>query len=186
MPQTITVWYEDETRSLELPDAEESMLPGVRWDRADKLFTPAFWALQVWLHETTNRFAPGRLGETLVEEIAACVLGGYGMPAELGLAAFYHLRSLGLLSLARTAPTEEDLFNALKQPFLIRGKAMHYRFARQRSRYLSLILNSASSDRVPEEDGNSLRQWLLHFEGVGPKTASWVTRNWLESDEVGE
>ena len=29
-----------------------------------------------------------------------------------------------------------------------------------------------------------MRSWLVGLPGIGPKTASWIVRNWCDSDEV--
>ena len=33
-------------------------------------------------------------------------------------------------------------------------------------------------------EGRVLRDWLLRIKGIGLKTASWIVRNWLDSDDV--
>src|SRR3954463_6907536 len=75
-----------------LPEATDQVLPGVVWGAFDELLTPAFWLGQAWQHEALGTFSDLRLGRSLVEELAACLLGGFGMPAELGLAAYRRLR----------------------------------------------------------------------------------------------
>ena len=37
---------------------------------------------------------------------------------------------------------------------------------------------------LPRTDPVAFRDQLQSLEGVGPKTASWITRNWLDTDEV--
>ncbi len=41
-----------------------------------------------------------------------------------------------------------------------------------------------SQNQPPTEDDLEFRRWLLQLGGIGPKTASWITRNWLRSDRV--
>src|SRR5690606_32160438 len=82
---------------LELPPPKHLVMPNVAWGRHDCLFTPAYWAAQAWHHQTALGRAAGRIGNTLAEEIALCVLGGHGMPAEIGLAAFRRLQRAGML-----------------------------------------------------------------------------------------
>src|SRR5438309_524548 len=77
---------------LELPPPGKRLMRSVRWGRHDCPFTPAYWAAQAWLQECCQPPACLRIGSTLAEEIAACILGGHGMPAEIGLAAFARLR----------------------------------------------------------------------------------------------
>jgi thermostable 8-oxoguanine DNA glycosylase len=33
-------------------------------------------------------------------------------------------------------------------------------------------------------EGRALRNALLELPGIGPKTASWITRNWLDADDI--
>jgi hypothetical protein len=83
---------------LSIPPPDALVLPWIPWGAFDDLLTPAFWKGQVWQHEHFGTYRNLRLGRTLPEEIAACLLGGYGMKAELGLAAFGRLREHGLLT----------------------------------------------------------------------------------------
>lgn len=182
MPQV--VFRETRTGSVEelyLPDAHTLVMPGVIWGHAGQLFTPAYWAAQAWLSPDSSETTSFRLGETIQEEIAACVLGGYGMPAELGLAAFSRLRQLGLFE---GTPSETDLYTALSTPFLINGRSRHYRFIKQRSRTLSAVLYGIAEGGFPDLDQRACRNWLLQFPGIGLKTASWITRNWFASNVV--
>jgi len=143
-------------RSISLPCPFSEVIPGVNWGLAEDVFTPAFWKYQTQLKRMANgEIQDFRLGFSLLEEVSVCLLGGYGMPAELGLAAFKRLRDQGLLD-GTARPS--DIENALSDPFDVFGKPRKYRFARQKSRYLA----------------NSL----------GPKTASWVVRNYFGSDDV--
>lgn len=103
------------------------------------------------------------------------------MPAELGLAAFSRLRQSGLLS---GAPSEDELVDVLRTPFLINGRKRHYRFVRQRSRTLSAVLCAVRNSTMPGTDERECRTWLLQFSGIGLKTGSWITRNWFSSNVV--
>lgn len=162
------------------PHEDSEVLTGVRWGSASEFFTPAFWKHQTQIQESLNRYTDHCLGRTLPEEIAACILGGYGIPAELGLAAFYRVRDEGLI----TRPSSvEKIEIVLSQPFQFGEKSRKYRFARQRAKYLFTALKASS-----EMDANSsdieLRNWLLTLPGIGPKTASWIVRNHLNSPNV--
>jgi hypothetical protein len=88
----------DALRELLLPAADVALMPNVVWGRFDEFFTPAFWAARVWQAEPDGCFEPTRLGSALQEELAACLLGGYGIPAEVGLAAYERVRATGLLA----------------------------------------------------------------------------------------
>lgn len=180
-PQIFAVSYASTVYSFALPNPDNEVMPGVRWGSHEQLFTPAYWAVQSWIHERAGNPFQTRLGNTLSEEIAACLLGGYGMKAEVGVAAFEKLRDLGFLS--RNGVTHLEIAKVLEEPLRVNGGTVRYRFATQRSRYLSETLNRVAKEEPPTED-LSLRSWLLQFPGIGLKTASWITRNWRQSDEV--
>lgn len=172
--------FGDEIRSLVLPPAEAEVLPGVHWGRFDTLFTAAFWAGRLWLHQETNTSASFRLGDTLAEEVVACLLGGHGLPASVGLAAYRRLREAGLCV---GQPAAERLEAELLRPLQIQGRSVHYRFPRQRARFIALALQAIATMPTPATD-MALRAFLMTLPGIGPKTASWITRNWLGSDRV--
>ncbi|WP_457134575.1 8-oxoguanine DNA glycosylase [Mycobacteroides abscessus] len=130
--------------------------------------------------DTAARAAGHQLGSNLVEEVAACLLGGYGMPYEVGLAAYWAVRDAGLL---RRESTAQQIEQVLRRPLQVRGRSMYYRFPAQRATYLSLALKELLHRPAPVT-GRELRDWLLQMRGIGPKTASWVARNHLRSDQV--
>ena len=166
---------------LELPSRDRPLLPGIQWGSFDELLTPAYWKGQAWQHERLGSYDDLRLGRSLTEELAACLLGGYGMPAELGLAAYRRLRSRGLLGMV---PTVAALECALSEPFLMRhGVSRRYRFPRQKARYLAGCLQMIQEVDPPTSD-RALRNLLMELPGIGPKTASWVVRNHRGSDAV--
>lgn len=169
------------TIRVELPSADAHVLPGRPWGDAGGLFTPAYWAANSLLFATKSAATQHRLGRTLAEEVAACLLGGYGMPAELGLAAFTRLRESGLL---RAGVSATKLENALSTPFTIGGRHTRYRFARQKARYLADCLIAIERRDLHSSTSRRLRDALTEFPGIGPKTASWITRNWLDADDV--
>jgi N-glycosylase/DNA lyase len=180
--QTVSAILEGKMNNLVLPGSESSVLPGVKWGHHYAAFSPAFWATLAWLDETQRTYQCFRLGNTLQEEVAACLLGGHGISADTGLAAFYRVRDCGLLS--EGAPSERALYESLSIPLLVNGRKVRYRFAKQRSKYLSAALKQLQDKEPPIDDDLAFRKWLLQLTGIGPKTASWITRNWLESDRV--
>lgn len=167
-------------RELVLPSSETFVLPGVLWGAFDEVFTPAFWAGQAWIHAPTGRFERYRLGKTLREEVAACLLGGHGVIGEVGVAAFERLREAGLL---QGEPSPALLEEALSVPLVLGSRTVRYRFARQKASYLAEALPRV--DALPAGTlGRALRDALCGFRGVGPKTASWIARNWSDADDV--
>ena len=165
---------------IELPPPSSEVLPGICWGHTAEFFSPAFWKYHSQAHRDAERFQRHALGRTLVEEVSACLLGGYGMPAELGWAAFVRLRDEGLLS--GQAGTEE-LERALTRPFKVACTSRKYRFARQKAKYLCGAINAVRA-LAPTRDGRQLRSQLIGITGIGPKTASWIVRNHLGSDDV--
>ena len=173
--------FEGAIRSLLLPKSESHILPGIRWGAFDELLTPAYWKGQAWQHEQLGTYADPRLGRCLGEELAACLLGGYGMPAELGLAAYRRVQDRGLLV---SVPMAAELENVLSEPFLTpQGLMRHYRFPRQKARYLAACLEALEQITLPSSDV-TLRNLLMDLPGIGAKTASWIVRNHRSSDAV--
>lgn len=166
---------------LELPPADAEVLQGIRWGAFDEVGTPAYWRVQAWHHERLGTYNDRRLGRSLAEELAACLLGGYGMPAELALAAYRRLRCEQLIY---SGVKQEPLEEALSEPFAIDGRPRRYRFAKQKAHYLSRCLSRLDGfDSVGRSDV-ALRDSLAEFPGVGPKTASWIVRNYRDSDAI--
>lgn len=122
-----------------------------------------------------------RLGDTLAEEAAACILGGFGMPAALGIAAFERLRDLGML-VPGAGHSVERWERALNAPLTLNGRIRRYRFPNQRARRLEAMMNLLTAP-APLDD-LELRDWLVQSPGVGLKTASWIVRNYRESNRV--
>lgn len=168
--------------NVELPQAEAEVLPGVPWGSMEAFPTPAYWAYQVYARRLTGNRINYKLGDTLKEEVGACLLGGHGIPANVGIAAFHHVKARG--AFGEKPPKEEILFEWLQEPIALDGRLVRYRFAKQKARYLSAALQKLSAERPPLSSGKELRDWLLDIPGIGYKTASWVARNWLDADDV--
>ena len=182
MPQLIYKLTGTGHATLDLPDFDDEVMPGVRWGYADQLFTPAYWVSQLWLSEDSHSISNHRLGRSLREEVAACLLGGHGIPAEMGLAAYHFLRDRNLLESA--PPSQDTIFAALSQPIPTKTGFIRYRFSRQKARFLYEFLSLVPDTEPSHLTDRQFRDWLMRFRGIGPKTASWITRNWRDSDEV--
>lgn len=180
--QTVRAIINDQYRECELPGPREEVIRGVRWGRFEELFTPAYWASQVWMRCDKFTNTSHRLGKTLQEEVAACLLGGYGIPAEIGLAAYDAVRNEGLLSKPGITQNQYEL--VLTQPLCIHDHLVRYRFARQKARYLSQAMALLWAHSPQDRSDTDFRDWLLELPGIGLKTASWITRNWLDSDNI--
>ena len=163
-----------------LPDPCEAVMNDIPWGQAEQLFTPAFWLTQLWM--SGDERERHRLGSTFGEEVAACLLGGHGLTAEVGLAAFDRLRTLGLI--ASLCQDESAIAAALRRPLVVRNRPVVYRFWAQRSRYLVAAFKHLRDQPPSQHSAVALRDYLLEIPGIGLKTSSWVVRNWLDSDDV--
>lgn len=181
MRQSAAVFTGAAVVQIELPSSDTFVLPGIPWGPIEAFPTPAYWTYQVMARRITGMPPRHRLGNTLAEEVGACLLGGHGIPASVGLAAFQRLQSLGVFA---NAPTESEIFDVLSHPLEIDSRQIRYRFAKQKARYLSAALSCLSTKTPPLDSGKALRQWLIQLPGIGLKTASWVARNWLDADDV--
>lgn len=167
-------------RVLELPDHDVEVLPGVPWGKVGDYFTPAFWKSIAWRQQ--DRYSPRRIASSLREELAACMLSGYGVPSEVGLAAFERLRGIGILDGNASALEIEQ---CLAQPMTMGGRQVRYRFFRSKGRHLARAM--AKFDDLGSLEGlfpPEVRSRLLTLPGVGPKTASYTVRNYFGSDDV--
>lgn len=160
----------------------ESLLKNVKWGSPDVLFTPEYWRQQSTAFTSDNRSPKRfRLTESFRSECVLCVLGGYGIPAETGLLAFKALQTSGLLE--SSCVTKESVEKILGSPLIrMDGSTVRYRFASQKSRAISELLNKVSSP--PCDDAVKVRNWLISFRGIGLKTGSWIVRNWFGSNQV--
>jgi N-glycosylase/DNA lyase len=155
----------------------------LHWGHSWQLGTAAYWV------ESTRDFVrhrgPGhvhRLGTDLREEVAACILGGFGMPYETALAAFEAVRTELLVS-SRT-PTAAEIERVLRVPRNVNGAPRHYRFPRQRAQRLAGAFQFVERAQPESFTSRQLRDWLLDAPGIGLKTASWIVRNLRNADDV--
>jgi thermostable 8-oxoguanine DNA glycosylase len=179
--QRVTTWREDRLEELLLPPPNVEVLEDVQWGRFDAFFTPAFWVARVWIDGENSEFINYSIGRSLREEVAACLLGGHGMRAEIGVAAFRRLQDRELLT---GMSNQGEIEQALREPFVVQGRSVKYRFPHTKSGFVAGAMRRLNDERPPTSSGKELRNWLLTFRGVGPKTASWVARNSLGSDDV--
>lgn len=163
-------------------DEHHEILPGVKWGNYCQLFTPAFWKYLYVNHRIDDTMSNHRLGNSILEEVVACLLGGYGMPSEIGILAFERLKNECLIE---PGINYELIHKALSVPLQIStGSFKMYRFYNQKSKFIYNFLNRNDLEDIPYYDDFALRNWLLTVKGIGLKTASWITRNWLKSENV--
>lgn len=145
--QRACVMLESMTINVELPEAEAEVVPGVPWGAVGAFPTPAYWAYQVMARRIEARSVRYKLGKTLREEVGACLLGGHGIPASIGLLAYQHLKAKGAFE--AEPPDEQVLFRWLSEPMLHQGRLLRYRFANQKARYLAAAMRKLAQEAPP-------------------------------------
>lgn len=119
----------------------------------------------------------------LLHVVAFCLLGGFSVRAEINDAAFQSILVAGLLEPDCVATA--DIFEArLSVPLRVGERQVRYRFPRQRAKRLATALSILKADPPPTDNVHVFRRHLMQIQGIGPKTASWIARDWLASDEV--
>lgn len=155
----------------------------VRWGDPWSLFTPAYWLAQSWMAELdTKPITRYSARDGATGELVFCMLGGFGITAELATAAYEHCRAQGLVDRCETRT--DAWASALAAPLSVGGRQVHYRFPNQKARFIAAAMASIRDRPLQLECGRELRSRLLDLAGVGYKTASWVTRNVLDCDDV--
>lgn len=159
----------------------DEVLPGVPWGRPEWVLSPAYWAAIV----RTNAFERNLFEQpnSLKAEVCFCLLGGYGITAELNCAAYERLEQNGILE-TDDPPNIETIEDLLLRPLEVDGRQIRYRFPRQRAARVASALSYIASSPPRQGDSLELRQYLLSIDGIGPKTASWIARNWLNCSKV--
>jgi thermostable 8-oxoguanine DNA glycosylase len=135
--------------------------------------------VQCWLHEAELR-PSFQFSECLRDETVACLLGGYGIPAEVGYAAYFALLDRGLL---RDGVSESEIREVLSEPLLVGKRKIKYRFVNTKAKHVVATLMAFRNEVVPKDPGE-LRAWLRTLPGVGPKTSAWIIRNHVPDADV--
>ncbi|CAG0979350.1 hypothetical protein MTYP_01669 [Methylophilaceae bacterium] len=183
MSQTLRYWIEEEEIVRYLPDAEDEVISGVRWGEPWVIFTPAYWLSQFWMHDLDKvAHSPYKAKGSLAEEVVFCLLGGFGVSAELSISAFDACCDAKLIENMETAP--EAWTEVLLRPLQVNGKLQRYRYPNQKSRFLAAAMSSLATKSLENLNGVALRDALLEIDGIGHKIAGWVARNYTDADDV--
>lgn len=183
MSQTLRYWINDEEVVREIADANDEVIPGVRWGEPWALFTPAYWLSQFWMNGLDSvEFSPYHTRGSLADEVAFCLLGGYGITAEQASTAFEVCCDANLVRRLEIDPAEWS--EVLQRPMMVNGRQQRYRFPNQKARFLAAAMVYLRANPLDEVSGRELRDALLNVEGIGPKTAGWIARNYADADEV--
>lgn len=183
MNRVVNVIIEGQVEQREMPEASQELLPGVLWGDPWILFTPAYWLAHAWMHRadhaTSSRYSTR---QDLIHELGFCMLGGFGITAELASAAFARCKDAGLFE--RLETRVEVWIDQLSEHLLVNERLVKYRYPKQKAKYLAAAMSYARGHRFQLDSPLGLRSQLLEIDGVGYKTASWVVRNVLDSDDV--
>ncbi len=184
---TIGLCWDRAPRMAE-PVGGQAVLSGATWQRTVRWYDPSYLGTPAfWVEQTRQRPRPAtyRIGSTLLEEVALCVLGGYGITEQMAFAAFSRCQDAGLLT--GELFSEKTIHMVLAEPMVVAGRARpaRYRFPRLKANRLAAAIAHLDAGTPPPPDRpRDLRDWLTGIPGVGPKTASWVVRNLTRSDAI--
>lgn len=170
-----------EARLITVPDPSDEVVPGVPWGSIYGTNTPAYWTVRCGWAGDVSIFSGE--GSTLAEEVGFCLLGGFGVRYEVAAAAFDRLRHHGVFALD-SGVGEAEIRDLLLVPLDIHGRRQRYRFSNQRASRLAAARRRLASTGFDALSALDLREALMGLDGIGPKTASWIVRNHLDSDDV--
>ena len=171
-----------EMASWTFPSPDREVMPGVCWGAVSDILSPAYWAALVRGSPTaTHGFIC--LDGDLAAEVGFCLLGGHGITAEVGMAAFERLKEERVFD-HKVSPDADVILQALLRPLLVEGRYVRYRFPHQRSARIALALQRLRERPIRVDDPRLFRDDLMQLPGIGPKTASWIVRNHTGSDAV--
>lgn len=183
MTQLVSYSFESVEYEREIADSTANVIPGVLWGDHWVIFTPAYWLSQFWMNGLDRcESSPYKSSGSLAQEITFCLLGGFGITAELATAAFKRCDEHG--HIANLEADARAWTETLRQPLTVEGKIKRYRFPNQKSRFLANAMQFLRENSVERFKGRKLRDELLKINGIGPKTAGWVVRNIDDSDDV--
>lgn len=171
---------EPELRPPYHPD--QQVMPGLKYGRPDELLSPAYWSMRCATADTSEIDFVNRHG-SLAEEIGFCLLGGFGVTLEVATAFFLKLKDKGVFEPGHQV-SEHHLLQLLDSPAVVHGRPQRYRFPNQRARRIAKAMVELPRIELDSSDAVGFRDKIQELDGVGPKTASWITRNWLDTDEV--
>lgn len=161
---------------------DDEVVPGVPFGRPDWVPSPAFWKALAEAEGSAADDYVSPQGTPFIEDVIFCLLGGYGIRMEVNRAAWEHLRDSGLFDSPSLGPSQIETW--LRQPLKVNGRSVRYRFPKQRADRIAQALATLRGADPDPADAIALRSDLMRLPGIGPKTASWIVRNWAGSDVV--
>ncbi|WP_042788234.1 hypothetical protein [Mycobacteroides abscessus] len=184
---TIGLCWDQASKAAE-PVGGQAVLTGSTWQRTVRWYDPSYLGTPAfWIEQTRQRPRPTtyQIGSTLLEEVALCLLGGYGITEQMAFAAFSRCQDAGLLT--GKLCNENMIHAVLAEPLMVAGRsrAVRYRFPLLKAKRLAAAITYLDAGMPPPmERPRELRDWLTGVPGVGAKTASWAVRNLTRSDAI--
>lgn len=163
------------------PHEASEVLPGILYGREDQVLSPAYWKWRCGIGEDEAHDYVSR-SRSLREVVGFCLLGGFGIKMEANDAFFRHLRCRGVFD--GRSVEEGEIFGLLDQKIEVGGSLQKYRFPRQKAKRISDAMSHLDVDKLSTLPDKELRAALCALPGIGPKTASWIARNWKGADNV--
>jgi hypothetical protein len=114
---------------MQLLSPTEEIMLGIPWGNPEEFFTPAFWATIAGRANDSHGYE--NLEGDLRREICFCLLGGFGVKAEVNRAAYLLLSKEGIFE-AGCHPTTREIEKLLRTPLSIEERAVRYRFPHQK------------------------------------------------------
>lgn len=161
---------------------QDEILPGVPFGRPDLVPTPAFWQALAFTEMGDFDAYISPAGSSLVDDVAFCILGGFGIKMEINVAAWERLKAADVLRV--DPPDADEIEKLLREPLTVDGRQIRYRFPHQKAERLAAALRKLGELDLDLKDTVDLRDQLMRLPGIGPKTASWIVRNWAGADSV--
>ncbi len=179
--QEVWAGFGETARLVTLPPTDAEVMPGVLWGSAGFFNTPAYWAVRCnWEEEIPDYVTRN----SLLRETVFCLLGGYGIRYEVNAAAYDRFEKNGFFEAPLGTFVEATIRGWLLEPLTVEDRQVRYRFPNQRAGRIAGICKVRHIFESTGYCASELRNALMAIEGIGPKTASWIVRNCLGSDEV--
>jgi thermostable 8-oxoguanine DNA glycosylase len=179
--QEVWAGFGETARLMTLPSTDTEVMPGVPWGSAGYFNTPAYWAVRCGWEDQNPDFVTRN---SLLRETVFCLLGGYGVRYEVNAAAHERVEQEGFFEEPLGTFSEAEIRSWLLEPLLVEGRRVRYRFPNQRAARIAGMCKFRHIFEASDLGANALREALMAIDGIGPKTASWIVRNCLGSDDV--
>src|SRR5689334_12743933 len=109
-----------------LPAPDVEVVDGVQWGSPAELLSPAYWAVLAKVASSAGLGFVCKDGD-LASELGFCLLGGFGIAAEVASVAHGRLSDAGVFT-NDWRPDHEHVRDLLLQPLRVKSRLVRYRF----------------------------------------------------------